>query len=130
MTIASRLRISTCALIPIVLLGIGNTQPTRATDSPATTNTSYATVAPLIKAQCESCHNADRHPKMVDLSSYDALMKSGKHGPIVIAGDPASSKLIKSVDGEKNPRMPIGKAPLADTDIALLKQWIAAGAKP
>jgi cytochrome c len=129
MTIVSRLRMATCALIPIALLGFGNTQPTRATDAPPTADTSYASVAPVFNAHCISCHNADHHPKMVDLSSYDAVMKSGKHGPIVIAGDVADSKLIKSVDGEKTPTMPIGKPPLSDADIALLKQWIAAGAK-
>ncbi len=91
---------------------------------------SYASVSGLFKAKCISCHNTKSHPEMVDLTSYAALMKSGDHGPIVIAGPPEKSKLIMHIDGTKAPRMPMGKPPLGAAEIAALKAWVKAGAKP
>lgn len=89
----------------------------------------FSTVAPLIKAKCSGCHNAASHPEGVDLSSYAALMKSGKHGSIVVPGHPEKSKIIMYVDGEKQPRMPFKKQPLSAAEIKQLKSWVAAGAK-
>jgi hypothetical protein len=114
----------TC-FFPFALLGFSSAQQTHAGKGAPMP---YAKVAPLIKAQCTSCHNAARHPEKVDLSSFQALMKSGEHGPIVVAGHPEKSKLILYVDGSKQPRMPMGKAPLSKADIAMLKKWIASGA--
>lgn len=89
----------------------------------------YAKVAGLIKTQCAYCHNAKSHPEKIDLSSFSALMKSGEHGPIVIAGHPEKSKLIQYIDGTKSPRMPFKKPAMATADIEQLKKWISAGAK-
>jgi uncharacterized membrane protein len=124
MKIASRLQVAFSFLVLFPLLAFGGAQ-----QSHKMKPMPYAKVASLIKAQCASCHNATRHPEKVDLSSYQALMKSGEHGPIVVAGHPEKSKLILYVDGTKQPRMPMGKAPLSKADIAMLKSWIASGAK-
>jgi len=88
----------------------------------------YAAIAPLLKAQCISCHNSKNHPEKVDFSSYDAIMKSGERGPIVVPGHPEKSKLMMYVDGSKQPRMPYKKAPLSAASIQLLKVWISLGA--
>ena len=93
-------------------------------------STSYKAVAPVIKAQCASCHNDERHPDGVNLSSYESLMKSGEHGSIVVPGHPEKSKLIMYIDGEKQPRMPFKKKPLTAGQINFIKGWIKAGAKP
>jgi len=120
--------LAACGIIPVALGSLVSAQPASQAKA-SKTAMSYAKVAPLIKAQCVSCHNAKRSPEKVDLSSYQALMKSGEHGPIVIAGHPEKSKLISYVDGTKQPRMPMGKPALGKADIELLKKWIAAGAK-
>jgi len=125
MTITSRLQIAGCCLLPFALLGFSTVHKRQ----PPGKGMPYSKIAPLIKAQCAGCHNAARHPEKVDLSSYQALMKSGEHGPIVIAGHPEKSKLIMYVDGSKQPRMPFRGAPMSKADIALLKKWIAAGSK-
>jgi hypothetical protein len=90
---------------------------------------SYSAVARLLAAKCVSCHNATRHPEKVDLSSYSALMNSGEHGPIVVAGHPEKSKILLYVDGTRSPRMPFRQAPLSEAAIGILKTWIKAGAK-
>ena len=129
MAISARLKVTSACLALCVLIGYSAAHQKSAVATAATGRVPYSTVAPLIKANCESCHNAAVHPEKVDLSSYQALMHSGEHGPIVIAGHPEKSKLIMYVSGIKQPRMPFHKAPLSNSDISLLKHWIAAGAK-
>ena len=116
----SQFQFATLCLISIVTI---------ATSSAQTKKISYSTVAGLIKSQCAYCHNAKSHPEKIDLSSFSGLMKSGEHGPIVIAGHPEKSKLIQYIDGTKSPRMPFKKPAMATADINLLKKWISAGAK-
>ncbi len=125
MTSTLSLKILTVCAVTCAVVGITSAHQGQMTMHKLT----YAKVAPLIKAECMSCHNAARHPEKVDLSSYQALMQSGEHGPIVIAGQPGKSKLIMYIDGEKQPRMPFKKKPLSAAQIALLKKWISAGAK-
>lgn len=127
MTTSSRLQISACCVLSFALVGANAHQASH--KRIATKGMPYSKIAPLIDAQCVSCHNEKRHPEKVDLSSYQALMKSGEHGPIVVAGHPEISKLVLYVDGQKQPRMPFKKAPLGPADISLLKKWIASGAK-
>jgi hypothetical protein len=113
-----------CA-VSVAVAGLGSAQQSHMTKRPMP----YSKVASLIKVECASCHNAKSHPEKVDLSTYQSLMKSGEHGPIVIAGHPEKSKLIMYVDGEKQPRMPFKQPPMSNAKIQLLKAWIAAGAK-
>ena len=89
----------------------------------------YARVGELFKFKCVSCHNAKSHPKNVDLSSLDAVLKSGDHGPIVVPGHPEKSKLIAWVNGSKQPRMPLKQPPLGNAQMDILKRWIGGGAK-
>ena len=128
MKTASRSILLLGSLASLILSGLAATQ-SQAKPGAAKKDVPYAKIEPLINSKCMSCHNAKKHPEAINLSSYQALMKSGQHGPIVIAGHPEKSKLIMYVDGEKQPRMPYRKAPLKATEIALLKQWISAGAK-
>ena len=88
----------------------------------------YSAVEPIVKTKCLSCHNDKRHPEKVDLSSYAALMKSGEHKPIVVAGRPEKSSFYLYVDGEKQPRMPFKAAPLTPKEIAKIRAWISGGA--
>jgi hypothetical protein len=120
-------QIAAASIFPCCLMGFWGAQVSEA--AAPTKSVPYSVVAPIIKAQCVSCHNANRHPEAVDLSTYAAVMKSGDHGPIVVAGFPGKSKLIAYVDGTKQPRMPMGKPPLSKANLALLKKWITAGAK-
>jgi Planctomycete cytochrome C len=90
----------------------------------------YSGVKPIIDAKCASCHNDAQHPENVNLSSYSKLMKSGEHGPIVVPGQPGKSKLLKYVDGEKQPRMPFKQAPLSKREIETIRDWIKSGARP
>ncbi|MGH9668133.1 MAG: c-type cytochrome domain-containing protein, partial [Bryobacteraceae bacterium] len=87
-------------------------------------------VAPLLEEKCGACHSPDARTSGFDISSVESLRKGGKKaGPAVLPGDPAKSPLIQYVSGLRQPRMPNGMAPLAASDIEIIRNWIAAGAK-
>lgn len=91
---------------------------------------SYAAVKAIVDAHCVVCHNDAQHPEKVNLSSYEKLMKSGDKHPTVTPGHPEKSNLYLYTDGQKQPRMPLKRPPLSKKDIATIRDWIKAGAKP
>jgi mono/diheme cytochrome c family protein len=96
-----------------------------ATDQPV-----YASVQKIFTASCAKCHGpaGGRVAGNLSLTTYAEVMKGGKSGPCVVAGD-ANSLLIQYITGAKQPQMPRKAPPLAQQDIDLIKNWIAAGAK-
>jgi hypothetical protein len=87
-------------------------------------------VAPLLAARCYKCHSAEApKPKgALRVDSREALLKGGDTGPALVPGDAAKSLLIRAVTGEDpDLRMP-PKEKMPAAEVALLRQWIAAGA--
>lgn len=70
-----------CVFLPLAVLSVGTAYYGQAKHGQAghkaTKSVPFAKVAPIIKSQCESCHNATRHAGNVDLSSYKAVLKGG-----------------------------------------------------
>jgi mono/diheme cytochrome c family protein len=89
----------------------------------------YADVQKITTANCVSCHGAQRPPAGIDLSSYDTIMKGGRKGPIVAAGDPDSSLIYKAVTGAAGVRKMPPKGNLDAASIQTISAWIKAGAK-
>lgn len=81
-----------------------------------------ADVMPILTASCVNCHNDKKAKAKIDVSSYSAVMK------IVKANDADKSRLVQSVVGKGAKLMPPKKGLPAD-EVAVLKAWIAAGAK-
>jgi hypothetical protein len=79
-------------------------------------------VAPLLKDACSSCHSGLKQKAKLDVTSYDSVMKKVK------AGEPDKSTIHNCLIGKGAKQMP-PKNPLAEDQIALVKAWIAAGAK-
>jgi hypothetical protein len=98
-------------------------------------NVSYAKqVQPILSANCSECHAPGQQGAVasgLDTTSYEALMKGGKFGPMVKPGDAFTSALNMLVEGRVNPsiRMPHGRNKLSDGDIETLKVWVNEGAK-
>jgi mono/diheme cytochrome c family protein len=84
-------------------------------------------VAPILKAACAKCHGKDGKAKL-DVTSYDALKKGAKSGPVIVEGDPDKSPLVSSISGDK-PEMPKKAAPLTKAQVATISTWIKEGAK-
>ncbi len=89
-------------------------------------------ITPIFEAKCMSCHNDQRAKSDFRMTSYENLLKGGESGhPAVSAGQPTGSELYKRVvlpEGHKDHMPPEGKTPLKESEIALLKFWIASGA--
>ena len=65
----------------------------------------------------------------LDLRQRETLLKGGSRGPAVIAGDAPRSLLYRSAAHLGEPKMPPGsRRPLPQGDLAILKEWIEAGA--
>ena len=80
------------------------------------------TIAPMLAAQCGSCHGAGGL-KGLNLTDYGSTMTGGESGPAVVAGDPDGSLLVQ-VQSSDAPHF----SQLSTTDLDLVRDWIAAGA--
>lgn len=99
---------------------------------PTTASTFFAArIAPIFSSRCLLCHSADKHKGGLRLDSYATLMKGGKDGVVIKAGDPKESDLFRRIslpEGDKDAMPAEGKPPLAAEQIKLIELWIAAGA--
>ncbi len=84
-------------------------------------------VAPLLDRTCVACHQPAKLKGGLDLTSFRALSAGGKHGVVVVAKSPGTSRLIEQVRGPK-PEMPPEGQPLTAAEVALLERWIGEGA--
>jgi hypothetical protein len=64
----------------------------------------------------------------LDLTSREGLLKGGSRGPAVTVGKSADSRLIEAVERKGKLAMPPA-APLAASEIEVLKRWIDRGAE-
>lgn len=90
----------------------------------------YAQVSAVLNKYCVACHNADDPQAKLALDSYANLVKGGAHGPAVLSGESAGSRMIRVLTGQAEPQMPPeGSDGPSEQEIALLATWIDAGAK-
>ncbi len=87
-------------------------------------------VAPIFNKYCAGCHNADEPEGKLSLETFAELQKGGEHGAAVVPGQAASSRLIRVLTGDAEPKMPPkdNEAP-TEAEIAMLKSWVDSGAK-
>ena len=85
-------------------------------------------VLPIFRANCATCHNADRQEGGLNLVRFDDLMQGGGSGEVLEPGDGAFSYLYMLAAHESEPVMPPSGAKLAAADLDTLKAWIDAGA--
>ena len=82
----------------------------------------------IIDANCAACHGENGKAGL-DVRTYASLMKGGKSGPAIKAGDADGSLMMMYVKGTKKPQMPFRRPPLSDADQKTLTDWIQGGAK-
>jgi hypothetical protein len=89
----------------------------------------YSAVAAIFSEHCIMCHSGPKPADQLRLDSYTNTMKGGKHGPVIIPGNPAKSEIVRRVRGQAKPRMPFNGPPwLTDKQVSEIEQWIVAGA--
>jgi WD40 repeat protein len=88
-------------------------------------------VKPFLAKYCVECHNPDKVRGDLDLSTFQALSKGGQNGVSLVPGKPDESLLLQLTEGKENPRMPPTEAKAQPTpaEVAILRAWIAAGAR-
>jgi len=88
-------------------------------------------IQPILRQQCVACHGREKSESELRLDSLAGLLKGGKSGPVLVAGNPAESALLKRVRlplHEKDHMPPEGKPQPAPGQLSLIQWWIDAGA--
>src|SRR5262249_28250233 len=95
--------------------------------APTVAVTFQGDILPIFRANCVSCHGAERKIKGgLDARTVPSLLQGGDSGPALVRGDPDKSLLWESVSSNQ---MPPGKGKLTSAEKAKIRQWILDGAK-
>ena len=87
-------------------------------------------IAPLLTKYCVACHNADDAEGGLNLESFQAMMKGGKGGAVLLPGRAELSRLVRVIEGKASPKMPPeGNEAPTENELQLLGDWINAGAR-
>jgi WD40 repeat protein len=125
-----RLSARATALLFVSALFAGQFLTFGAETKPATTISYYRQVRPILQANCQGCHQPAKSKGGYVMTDFKKLLAGGdSEGVAIDAGHPEKSALLKMItpqDGEV--RMPKGKTPLSDIEVATLTDWIKQGA--
>src|ERR1700677_2649793 len=83
-------------------------------------------IRPVLAQQCFACHTNSAMGGL-QLDTREALIKGGKSGPALVAGDPDKSLLITALRQTSELKMPKGGR-LSDVEIADFVAWVRDGA--
>src|ERR1041385_7709773 len=84
-------------------------------------------IRPILKAHCFDCHGeGEKLRGGLDLRLRRLILKGGDDGPVLVPGKPERSPLFKLVHSGE---MPKRDKKLSRDEVALIKRWIATGAK-
>ncbi len=98
---------------------------------PSETTSFSKEVAPILLDNCLACHGAKKAEGGYRVDNYDELLAPGDSGETpVVPGEGETSELLRRIVSEdESERMPAESEPLTAEQIALVKNWIAGGAK-
>jgi uncharacterized membrane protein/mono/diheme cytochrome c family protein len=88
-------------------------------------------IKPILQTKCYSCHGANKQKGKLRLDEQNFILKGGKDGPIIIAGNTDESELIKRIllPKEDEDHMPPKEKPqLSKNDMDLFHWWVSSGA--
>jgi uncharacterized membrane protein len=95
-------------------------------------NTFYgARIDPIFSARCVTCHGPSKHKANLRLDSYRSVMRGGKDGPVIRAGNVQGSDLFRRITlppGHDDFMPKENKRPLSPDQVKLIELWIGAGA--
>jgi uncharacterized membrane protein/mono/diheme cytochrome c family protein len=87
-------------------------------------------VEPVLAQKCMQCHNEKKKKGDFQLHTLEALMKGGKNGKAIVAGDLDHSEFIRRIlldKGDEKHMPPKGKSQLTQPEIDLLSWWVLHG---
>src|SRR6266446_5479682 len=121
------------AFIPVFfLITHSKAAESKATDAKSAPKVSYyREIRPILQANCQGCHQPAKSKGGYLMTEFKRLLAGGDtEGVAIVPGHPEKSAILKMVtpqDGEV--RMPKGKTPLMETDVALINSCIQQGAE-
>lgn len=92
-------------------------------------------IKPIFEKSCVKCHSGEKPKGKYSMESLASIVKGGKEGVSVVAGDSAKSALVHwsadlVADSEMPPKDKRDKYPaLTKEQIGLVRAWIDQGAK-
>ena len=87
-------------------------------------------VLPVLKHNCQGCHRAGKAKGGLDVTTFGALLKGGKHGATFKPGAPDDSRLFSRADRRRRTggcRRTTSRS--LPAEVQLIQRWIAQGAK-
>jgi len=128
---------------PLALLGLalalaGATRPssglsveTNSIAPPADKISYYRDIRPILQANCQGCHQPAKAKGGYIMTNFKGLLAGGdSEGQAIVPEHADKSSILKMVTPQNGEvRMPKGKNPLAESEIALLTAWIRQGAQ-
>src|SRR6185369_3105765 len=130
----SWLRFVTASSVAVCLVAnFATALPAQQADKPADASgkiSYHKQIRPIFQANCQGCHQPAKAGGEYVMTSFAQLLKGGESAmPAVLPGKPGDSNLMSLITPEGGKaEMPRGKQPLAESDIDLIKRWIAQGA--
>lgn len=91
----------------------------------------YRQIRPVFQASCQGCHQPAKAEGGYVMTDFSRLLIGGESElPAVVPGKPDESYLVELItaDGDQA-EMPKGRPALPESDIRLIRQWIAQGAR-
>ena len=87
-------------------------------------------IAPILRTHCSGCHNDVDREGEFSVETFASLSRGGDKGATLKPGDPDASLLVRLIEGRAKPVMPPKEEPRVPApEIALLRRWIAQGAR-
>jgi cytochrome c len=114
-------------------MGTGTVQAAGQQDEAAQPQFYVTKVQPILQKNCYQCHGGVAHRGGLSLQTRAGMLKGGHDGPVLVPGDPTSSLLVRLIrhEGPEKDPMPMPPPPkpkVSDDDIAIVTQWVKAGA--
>ena len=126
--IAAR-RVAWVILAPFALAPIANAEEEETSSGPKPVSY-YTEVRPLFQAKCQGCHQPAKAKGGFVMTDFAKLVAGGDSDEAaIVPGDPDKSFLVEQItpiDGEAE--MPPKDGPLHETEIELVRKWVAEGA--
>lgn len=111
-------------LLPVVALCLG--RHGFAADATPAALTFEQHIRPILKAYCLDCHGGGEKPEGgLDLRLKRLIVQGGESGSALQPGQTAGSNLLKRI---KSGEMPPSEKKVPAAQVAIIEQWIAAGA--
>jgi len=112
--------------LPLAILHSAAAEPSQPTFAPEQVEFFERQVKPILKANCVSCHGAEKKVQGgLHLTSREGVLKGSENGPIVSLESPEESSLLAAIRYESFEMPPKGKLPQAQIDT--LAKWVKMG---